>query len=121
MLVLGFTFHKEQAKPLLKLLSKNAGLFHERYQAILDSFLTPFPPTITRVLEFGADDLEWLHAFPSKEKFIEMTQNGEIVRPIQITYKNFEDRGRLTAIELLFSNEVETPLYEDDGYKQDDF
>ena len=50
-----------------------------------------------------------------------MTQNGEVVRPIQITYKNFEDRGRLTALELLFSNEVETPLYEDEGYKQDDF
>ena len=44
-----------------------------------------------------------------------------MVRPIQITYKNFEDRGRLTAIELLFSNEVETPLYEDEGYRQEDF
>ena len=50
-----------------------------------------------------------------------MTSNGEVVRPIQITYKNFEDRGRLTAIELLFSNEVETPLYEDEGYRQEDF
>ena len=72
-------------------------------------------------MEFGADYLEWHTEFPCKAKFEEMTSNGEVVRPIQITYKNFEDRGRLTAIEMLFSNEIETPLYEDDGYKQDDF
>ena len=73
MLVLGYSIHKEQAKPLLKLLSKNAGLFHERYQAIMNSFLTPSPPKITRVLEFGADYLEWCHEFPSQEKFLSMT------------------------------------------------
>ena len=44
-----------------------------------------------------------------------------MIRPIQITYKCFEDRGRLTAIEILFSNGVETPLFEEEGYKDSNF
>ena len=114
--VLSFVLFKEEVKQFLLLLNKNAGLYYEKHIEVLSDFLVNDNRKL-HMLEFGQKICPYKKGFPMMFELDQMRLRSKKASVCRINFKCLNNNDKLTAIQIVFANGIETPLFEHRRHK----
>ena len=70
-----------------------------------------FNPIVTAKIEFGKARSEWVYSYPNDDQ-LKYYPRYKQVKMEAINYKRYKNCYGLTAIQLVFTNKQEMPIFE---------
>ena len=109
--VLAYLVYQEDVRPLLVSLSRNSAFYYLTHEPFLRILLKPYPK-LSSTLQFGFKFFDFDRCFPTLEQFRQLRLEDENAKLCQIKYKCFKDNQFLSAIQLVMTNGVASPMFE---------
>ena len=110
-LVLAFYGFSDQVTPLLNKLSINSKSYIKKHQSIIEAFVAPWPPCITRAIDFGGENSLFDCRYPSKSELYSLPRFSR-VKLVAIRYKAWMNSQSLAGIQLCFTGGISSPLFQ---------